>query len=346
MPSWLPGMMQLAERCGLDELCWLLYASVEATVADLHDLETWGAMTPSAMAAARRVGGEGLARTLLVAGAWNRLSGRPRDAEELFTEAIRAYTILGDHRLLAAAMNRRGAARMNFRDLTGAAADFQTVIELAHGADPVMEGLAHMNRCALALKQGDFAGAVEAGLAADTILTGAEADLAWHLETALQMIEAYSGLGDLHKAEHYADRTNSLIADGRPVTIVIGAHIAIGQLRLAQQRNPEALDHFAQARRLAADASPWRIPDIDEGTARALDAEQAVPLLQQTLTARRSAGVDLATARTLSYLADVLVGAGREGEARQCQAEALELLSALDDPAAAPMRAALNSDTN
>ncbi|MEY9861436.1 tetratricopeptide (TPR) repeat protein [Catenulispora sp. GAS73] len=341
----IAGIVQVAAAVGLDELCYLLYAAVEPMTSSLHDLETLGAMTPYALTAARRRGdGAALARTLLVAGGWHKMSGRLQEAISCCSEAVSIYAELGADDL-AGALNRRGAALLAAHRLDGAEDDFQNVIVLADGRDPVMTGLAHMNLCILRVRRGEWALAIQAGLEADRALTGTKADPVYRLEVAVQLIEAFVGSGELERAEEYAANARVLMADTRMATISIAALITIGQLRLAQDRHDEALAEFGQAMLLQAGGSPWRLADIGEGMARAhlalADTEQAITVLQRVLTARRKAGVGFVTARTLAVLADALVAAERGDEARECRSQALALLSGMQDAAAHALRTTL-----
>jgi tetratricopeptide (TPR) repeat protein len=345
LASRIAGIVQVAAAVGLDELCHLLYAAVEPMTSSLHDLVTLGAMTPHALTAARRRGdGAALARTLLVAGGWHKMSGRPEEAVSCCSEAVSIYAELGADDL-AVALNRRGAALLAAHRLDSAEEDFQNVIVLADGRDPVMTGLAQMNLCILHVRRGEWTLAIQAGVEADSALMGTKADPVYRLEVAIQLIEAFAGSGELGRAEAYAEHARVLMADTRMATISIGALIAIGQLRLAQDRHGEALAEFGQAMLLQAGGSPWRLADIDEGMARAYlalgDTERAITVLLRVLTARRRAGIGFATARTLAVLADALVAADRGDEARDCRSQALALLSGLQDAAAHTLRTTL-----
>jgi tetratricopeptide (TPR) repeat protein len=131
------------------------------------------------------------------------------------------------------------------------------------------------------------------------------------------------------------------------IPIAIGGHIAIGLLRLAQGRSSDAQADFTQARLLAANASPWRLADIDEGMGRVHlargETDQAISMLQRALAIRRDAGVAFATARTLGLLASALDAADWAVEAAEARSEALTLLSELQDTAANLLRTGLGA---
>ena len=343
----LAAIVRLADLGGDDDLCWQLYAAVEPMAASVHDLVTWGTMTPHALAAARRSGDQAaLARTLLVAGAWHRLSGRPNAATACYTEAITNCVGLGpEDDLVPAALNRRGSALLAARRLDEAEQDFVDVAALADGRDQVMAGLAKMNLSLVALAGGEFARAVEVGFEADSMLTFSGADPVWRLETLSQVVEAFTGSGDLAQAEEHVVRVRDLMTKARMATTHIGALIVIGQLRLAQGRHSEALTEFLHALVLQAAGSPWRAADISEGIARANlglgSTDQSVTGLQQVVAARRKAGEPFATGRSLGLLAGVLEATGRRDEAGECRSQALNELAGLGDSAAAQLRAKL-----
>lgn len=346
------AIVRLADLGGDDDLCWMLYAAVEPMAASVHDLGTWGAMTPHALAAARRSGDQAaVARTLLAAGAWHRMSGRPKTATACYTEAISICADLGPRNdMVMAALNRRGSALLTARQLDEAAQDFVDVAALADGRDPVMAGLAKMNLSLVALARGEFASAVEIGLEADTMLTNCDADPVWRLETVSQIVEAVTGSGDLAQAEEHVPQVRGLMAKARMATTHIGALIVIGQLRLAQGRHSEALTEFLHALVLQAAGSPWRAADISEGIARANlglgSIDRSIMGLQHVVAARRKAGEPFATAYSLGLLADVLRAAGQQVEADECRSEALNELAGLDDRAATQLRANLSDNAH
>lgn len=348
----LAAIVRLADLGGDDDLCYLLYAALEPMAASVHDLGTWGAMTPHALTAARRSGDlAALARTLLVAGAWHRLSGRPDAAAACYTEAIAICVSLGpEDELVAAALNRRGAALLSARRLDDAEQDFVDMAALADGRDPLMAGLAKMNLCSVAVARGQYARAVEVGLDADRMLTDSGADPVWHLETVSLLVEANIGSGELAQAEEYVIQVRDLLAKARMATVHIGALIVVGQLRLAQGRHSEALTEFLHALVQQAAGSPWRAADIGEGIARANlglgSIDQSITGLQQVVAARRKTGEPFATARSLGLLADALRAAGQRVEAGECRSKALNELADLGDRAAAQLRAELSDSAN
>jgi tetratricopeptide (TPR) repeat protein len=344
----LTAFVQRTGEEGLDELCFRLYVSCEPLMVSAYDVATWREMTGPALAAARRLGDPAdLARTLLAAGGMHKMADQPDEAVAAYDEAARILADLGDTASLLVAANRRGAALVLARRLDEAGIEFDRVLAVA-GDDPVMAGLALINRCAVLHGAGRFDEAVAAGLEGAGVLRAAGASPVWLLAAAIELTEAATGLGDLTAAEHHSDDAHVLIRAGAPARAMrIGALVATGGLRIAQGRYDDARQAYSQAMVAQIGGSPHRTSDIGDGLGRAHlglgDGERAVAVLSDVLAARRRATNRFATARTLRWLAAAQDAVGDTEQAADGRAAGLRELAGIVDPAADQLRAELSA---